>query len=86
MQFKDLPFVKADGDKIISAWSPETPTGYGHGCELGREYFQALCGIVSEAAPKSIYLVRALQGIVAGGVMGSVEIGFLQAVAEAAFL
>lgn len=87
MKFSELAFVKSTPDGIVtSAWCV-TPTGdYSLDCRTGGDYFRSLLALAT-ANDNIMLITTVLQALVTSTtVLSGIEIGFLQAVAELAFV
>lgn len=80
MTFTDLPFIAHDVDgRVTSTWVV-TPSGdYSEDCATGRQYFEM---VVQRRDENPLLPMRVIQGMIAKGECGGVEIGFLTALSE----
>lgn len=86
LKFEELSFVATDtvdGISKISAWQPSRANDHSIDCQRGREYFRELREFMREG-DNTVYLCRVMSAMVSAGVWSGVEIGFTQALSEAA--
>lgn len=83
MTFRTLPFVETTAEgHLVSWWSPKQTDDYDTACQTGADYCHQLLDLIGDDDVKSVYLVRALEGIVRRGQWTGVEIGFASELAK----
>ena len=87
----ELPFVRAEGKRVLSNWAPvdipvdDKKRGYGDQCAVGARYAMELIGFLrrySALDPSGQCLVDLAKEMVQRGKWTGVEIGFFSALGE----
>lgn len=78
----ELDFVQTVDGRLVSTWSPTRTGDHAKDCATGRTYGVQMLDLMRRQS-NPVLLGQVTQGIVSGGIYSGVEIGFMQAIAEA---
>lgn len=75
-----LPFITRNSDgRTTSTWEVSSSGDYDQDCVAGRRYFELM---LQQCPENPILPMRVIEGMIAKGETGGVEIGFLTALSE----